>query len=116
MSLNDLIMDPLRGRTSLARVFWLYGIVGSLLYGALELFLNPDNAILMRIYEIGSIAFLTYVTVATYRCAANCRSPALARMARISAILSLFLIPLIAYIDLTGSVSIESILGEQLPE
>jgi hypothetical protein len=93
-----------------------YSIFGSLLYGALEFLLNPDNAFVMRVYEIGSIVFLTYVTVATYKCAANCKSAVLARVARVSAIISLLLIPLIAYVDLTGSITIASLLGEPLPE
>jgi ABC-type uncharacterized transport system permease subunit len=116
MNLKAFIMEPLQGKTSLARVFWLYSIVGSLVYGAIEFLLNPENALLMRLYEIGSIVFLVYVTVATYKCAANCKSKAIARLARVSAIITMLLIPLIAYVDLTGSITIASLLGEQLPE
>jgi hypothetical protein len=52
------------------------------------------------------------VTVATYRCAGNCASKFWARMARISAVLSLLLLPVLAYLDLTGALGL-ALLGEQ---
>jgi hypothetical protein len=116
MTVAAFFKNPLEGKTSLSRVFWLYGVVGSLVYGAIELFLNPENQFVMRIYAIGGIAFMAYVTIATYKCAANCASPALARVARVSAVISLLLLPVIAYLDLTGSLTLASLMGEQLPE
>jgi len=101
--------DPLLGKTTLSRVFWLYGVLGSLLYGAIELFLDPENAVLMRIYMIGGVIITAYVIVATYRCAGNCKSPAVARVARISAIISLLLLPVFVYFDLTGALSLSSL-------
>jgi hypothetical protein len=105
----QFIKDPLLGKTSLSRVFWLYGVVGSLLYGALELFLNPENALLMRIYMIGGVIYTAYVIVATYRCAGNCRSPMIARLARISAVISLLLLPVLVYLDVSGSLTLSSL-------
>ncbi len=116
MSIETFIKEPLQGKTSLSRVFWLYVVVGSLLYGAIELFLNPESQWLMRIYAIGGLIFSIYVTVATYRCAGNCRSPTLARFVRISAIISLLLLPVLAYLDFTGSLSLTDLLGGRLPE
>jgi hypothetical protein len=107
------LKDPLLGKTSLSRVFWLYGVVGSLLYGAIELFLNPENAVLMRLYMIGGVVLTGYVIVATYRCAGNCKSPLLARIVRVSAVISLLLVPVFAYLDLTGSLTLSS-LGVEL--
>lgn len=100
------ITDPLAGRASLARVFWLYGIVGSLAYGALEFWVDPGNAIAMRLYVVGGLLFSAYTAVCTYRCAGNCRSQALGRMARISAVCSLVLLPVIAYLELTDAVDV----------
>ena len=97
------------GKTSLSRVIWLYSIVGSLLYGAIELFLNPENAVLMRLYTIGGVIFSVYIIVATYRCAGNCKSPALARFVRVSAVISLLLLPVLVYLDLTGSLTLSSL-------
>ncbi|MGO9949489.1 MAG: hypothetical protein ACLPWG_21890 [Steroidobacteraceae bacterium] len=107
------LKEPLLGKTSLARVFWLYGVVGSLLYGAIELFIDPGNELLMRIYVIGGIIFSVYVTAATYKCAANCKSPAIARLARISAIITLLLLPVLTYLDLSGTLSLMALGGEQ---
>jgi hypothetical protein len=95
-------MEPLQGKTSLSRVFWLYGIVGSVLYGAIELFLDPGNEGVMRVYVIGGLIFSIYVTVATYQCAMNCRSAFLGRIVRVSAVISLLLLPVLAYLDLAG--------------
>jgi hypothetical protein len=116
VSIATFFKEPLQGKTSLSRVFWLYSVVGSILYGAIELFLNPENQWVMRIYAIGGLLFTVYAIVATYRCAANCRSPALARVVRISAIISLLLLPVLFYLDLTGSLSLAGLLSGQLPE
>jgi hypothetical protein len=111
--MTAFLKDPLLGKTSLSRVIWLYFVVGSLLYGAIELFLNPENVVLMRLYMIGGVILQLYVIVAVYRCAGNCKSPLLARMARISAVISLLLVPVFVYLDLTGSLTLSS-LGVEL--
>jgi hypothetical protein len=115
MSVNSFLKEPLQGKTSLSRVIWLYGVVGSLLYGAIELFLDPGNVVVMRLYAIGGLIFSVYVTLATYRCAANCRSPLLAKVVRVSAIATLVLLPVITYFELTGVLTLSALLGgEQL--
>jgi len=101
-----ILTEPLEGKTSLDRVFWAYGVVGSLLYGALEFFIDSGDPLLMRAYIIGGLLFGVYVAVATYRCAGNCRSKVWTRMAQASAILSLVLLPLIAYLELSGALDI----------
>ena len=106
------VADPLRGRTSLSKVVWVYGLLGSLVYGALELLLDPGNALVTRVYSVVGLLFSVYVTVATYRCAGNCASKFWGRMARISAVLSLLLLPLMAYLDFTGALSL-ALMGEQ---
>jgi hypothetical protein len=112
-SLAAFLKEPLLGKTSLAKVFWLYGVLGSLLYGAIELYIDAGNELLMRIYVIGGIIFSVYVTVATYQCAPNCKSPAIARLARISAIITLLLLPVLTYLDLSGALSLMALGGEQ---
>jgi len=101
-----LIKDPLEGKTSLSRVFWWYGVMASLAYGALEFFLDPGNAVVMRFYTIGGFILSVYAAVATYRCAANCRSKVLMRMAQVSAVLSLVLLPVFAYLELSGALDL----------
>lgn len=116
MSITEFVKQPLEGKTSLSRVFWLYGVLGSLLYGSLELFLNPENQFVMRVYTILGLIFTVYVIVGTYRCANNCKTAWAARAARVGAVISLLLLPLLVYLDLTGSVTLSDLLGGQLPE
>lgn len=116
MTIAQFVKAPLERKSSLSRVFWLYGIVGSLLYGALGLFLNPENQLIMRLYTLGGSIYTLYVIVGTYRCADNCKTRWVARAARISAIISLLLLPVLTYLDLSGTLSIDSLLGGQLPE
>jgi hypothetical protein len=113
MNVGAFLKEPLLGKTSLSRVFWLYGIAGSLLYGAIELFLDSSNDFVMRLYVIGGLIFSVYVTVATYQCAANCKSVVLARLVRLAAVISLLLLPVFAYLDLSGALTLMALGGEQ---
>jgi len=100
--IRSVLLDPLLGKTSLSKVVWGYGLLGSVVYGAIEFVLDPDNEMAMRLYAVGGLLFSVYVTVATYRCAGNCASAFWARMARISAVLSLLLLPVLVYLTLAG--------------
>ena len=110
------LAEPLQGKTSLTQVFWLYVVVGSLLYGALELFIDPGRVWLNRAYIIVGLLFSVYVTVATYQCAGNCGSPWLAKLVRVSAVISLLLLPVAAYLELSGALSMSLLQDLQLPE
>lgn len=103
MSVWTAINDPLQGKASLSKVFWVYGILGSVVVSALGLLVDPGNELMMRIYTLLSVLFSVYATVATYRCAGNCASKTLARFVRISAVISLIVIPVFAYLELTGA-------------
>ncbi len=114
MSLWAAIRDPLRGRISLSKVVWLYGLGGSLIVSALGLFL-PGGEVERRSYVVFGLIFCVYVTVATYQCAGNCRSKSLARLVRVCAVLSLVLLPVFAYLDFTGALdlALTGLRGEQ---
>ncbi len=116
MTITEFVKQPLEGKTSLSRVIWLYGLVGSLVYGSLELFLNPENQFVMRVYTIVGLIFTVYCIVGTYRCAKNTKSPWVARSARIGAIILLLLLPVLTYLELTGGVTIADLLGGRLSE
>jgi hypothetical protein len=107
MSIRAFIEAPLQGKTSVSRVFWLYGIVGSLLYSALGFLIDPGNAGLLRAYTLGGALLTLYVIVATYRCAVNCRTAGMARFVRVSSVISLLLLPVITYLELSGAFSTE---------
>jgi hypothetical protein len=104
------ISKPIEGKTSLSRVFWLYGVLGSILVSAAELLINPTNVWQLRIYVVLSLLFSLYVTVATYRCAGNCGSRLVAVLARISAIISLLALPFVAYFGFNGTLELANYL------
>jgi hypothetical protein len=105
------IMDPLRGQTSLGRVIGWYGIVGSLVYSALGLLIDVESDRAMRAYTIGGLIYSVYVTIATYRCAASMRSSFARNLVRVSALLSLALLPLLAYLALSGALTLTALGG-----
>jgi hypothetical protein len=106
MSLWTAIQDPLRGKTSLAKVFWLYGLLGSILVSVIGLAFDSSNVFAMRFYTVFGLLFSVYVTIATYQCAGNCGSKSLAQFVRISAVISLVLLPVLAYLELTGALDL----------
>jgi hypothetical protein len=106
MSLGSFLMEPLQGKTSLPKVFWLYGLLGSVLVSALGLAVDTGNALAMRVYMVLSLLFTVYVTVATYQCAENCQSKFLARLARISAVISLVALPVLTYLYFSGAMDV----------
>lgn len=109
------IRDPLQGKTSLAKVFWLYGVLGSLLVSAIGLLIDPGNERALRLYGVFGLTFSVYLTIATYRCAGNCQSKSLARFVRISALVTLVVLPVFAYLEFTGALDLALIRmqGEQ---
>lgn len=114
MSIWTAIKEPLEGKTSLARVFWVYGVLGSVAVSAIGLFFDPGNEAARRAYVVFGLLFSVYVTLATYRCGVNCRSKAMTRFVRISAIITLVMLPVLAYLDYTGALgALVSLGGEQ---
>jgi hypothetical protein len=105
------VMDPLRGKTTIGRVIGWYGIVGSLVYSALGLFIDVESERAMRAYTIGGLVFSLYVTIATYRGAASMRSSFGRNFVRVSALLSLALLPVLAYLALSGALTLTSLGG-----
>jgi hypothetical protein len=105
------IMDPLRGKTSLRHVVVWYYIVGSLIYSALGLLVDVESERAMRVYTIGGLIYSVYVTIATYRCAASMRSAFGRNFVRVSALLSLALLPILAYLALSGALTLTSLGG-----
>jgi len=115
MSLRSFLTEPLQGKTSLSKVFWLYGVLGSILVSAIGLAVDSGNQFLMRVYIAFGLLFSVYVTIATYQCAGNCQSKTLARFVRVSAVISLAVLPVFAYLEFTGAldVALSNMTGEQ---
>jgi len=103
------LCEPLQGKTSLSKVVWGYGLLGSIVVGAVGLFIDSDNRFAMHAYTLFGLAFSVYVTIATYRCAGNCQSRLLAQFVRISALVSLLALPVLAYLEFTGALDLSAI-------
>jgi hypothetical protein len=98
-----MITNPLAGRASLGAAVWGYGLLGSLIYGVLGFGIDTGSARWMRLYTIGGFLYSAYATIAVYQCAHNARSRWRAVVARVSAILSLLLLAVGAYLYATGA-------------
>ena len=105
MTPKQFLQAPLQAKLSVSRVFWLYGVAGSLVYGCLQFFIDPGNTVLMRLYTVGGGLYSAYVIVGTYRCAVNCATAGMARFVQVSCVLSLLLLPVLTYLELSGALS-----------
>jgi hypothetical protein len=114
MTITEFFRAPLDGKLSVSRVFVVYGILGSLLYGCLEFLINPFNSFVMRAYTIGGFLYSAYVIVGTYKCAVNCKTPRMARFVRASCVVSLALLPVLTYMEWSGVFESELSQVEQL--
>jgi hypothetical protein len=93
----DFFLDPLRGRTRLWRVFWLYGIVVSACYIAIADALLPGPSIANRFVGLGALMVALYQSAALWRCAYNSPSPFVARIVRTAVAVGLIVLPLFIY-------------------
>ena len=102
----NFLADPIKGKTSLWRVVWLYSLVGGVVVTVLEAAVFPGGEASVKLLAVLDLIYSTYVTIATYRCAGNGTSPAVARIARICAVISLILMPFATYLMLTESLTV----------
>lgn len=91
-------------------MFWAYGVLGSVLVSACGLLVPADSRWGYRGYAVFGVLYSAYWTIGTYQCAGNCRSRGLAVFVRVSAVLSLLLLPVFAYLDLSGALD-RAVLG-----
>jgi hypothetical protein len=113
MSRWRFLVDPLEGRTSIGKVVWLYGILGSFAYSLLGLLIDAADERIMHLYTIGELLFSLYVTVATYQCARNCKTVFGRRAMRFCVVLTLLLLPLVTYLEWTGAFDLTSLRGAE---
>lgn len=101
--LPEFVLDPLRGRTRLWRVVWLYGFVGSGCFSAVGMFFLPasaSNSAIRSFVSVGLVLSL-YGLVALWQCAYNNPSRFLARFVRTAVVLSFIFMPLFIYLLIT---------------
>lgn len=91
------LIDPLSGKTSLGRAFWLYGLVGSIVFLAIGL-LFPPTPVGLGVYGILSLIVGILQTVILWRCAPNARSALVRRLVRLIIVAGLILAPVVVYL------------------
>ena len=96
--------DALQGKASLSRILWVDGLLGSVLVSALGAFIDPSSERLMEPYLVFAFLYTVYVSVATYRCAGNCRFKAMTQFIRLSTWIGMIVgIPVVAYLYFSGA-------------
>lgn len=98
MSVGAGIREPLQGRTSLRRVFWLYGVGASLAYTLVGLAVPSGGAAAAGLYLLGGSILGIYQLIALWQCAYNGRSRFIGMMVRVSVIVSILFIPVLVYV------------------
>ena len=106
-----LLSDPILGRTSIARVVWVYGVLVPLAYSFLGVLFEARGPFWMHAYTLGGLLLGLYVGVATYRCARNCRTVFGRRLVQVCAVLSLLLLPVLTYLEWNGALELTSLRG-----
>ena len=98
--LPKFLSDPLEGRSSLRRVFWLYGVGVSVAYMALGAFVPLDAVRPMLIYTLVGLALGVVQSVMLWKCAYNSqsRSHTLGRVLRLCVIAGLIVTALVLYV------------------
>ena len=95
------LSDPLTGKTSLGRAFWLYGLGVSLVYSVIGL-LFPETTAGFTVYVLLGLAIGILQCVILWRCAPNSRSAVLGRFVRAAVIVGLILVPIMLYLLFTN--------------
>jgi hypothetical protein len=92
-----LVMDPLRGRTPLWKVIWIYGFgVTAILLLVEPLFLG-SRLVHGIYYAIGTVVGILQ-SVMLWQCSYNAKSRAYGAFLRVLVVLCLLMIPLVLYV------------------
>src|SRR5260370_4689230 len=104
MTAVKVILEPLRGATTLWRVAWLYSFMGGAVLQILAILVVKAGASVQMV-ALACLTYGSYVTFAAYRCARNCPWPSLGRLVRFAALISLLLVPFVAFRIVAGGVT-----------
>jgi len=89
------LADGLRGKPSLARAFWVYGVGISVVYSLIGLLIDTQNLLVATVYLLFGIALGVVQTIVLWRCAYNSRSRFLGRIVRTAVVSGLILLALV---------------------
>jgi hypothetical protein len=89
------LADALRGKASLGRAFWVYGVGISVVYSLIGLLIDTQHLVLATVYVLFGIALGVLQTVVLWRCAYNSRFRFLGRLVRTAMVSGLILLALV---------------------
>ena len=101
--------DPLRGKTALWKVIWIYGFGVSVLYTVLGGILVPETPLGIGVYVLLGLLLGIVQSAMLYQCAYNSRFPAAGRWLRIMVIAGLVAMPLLLYVVFKNPESLTAI-------
>lgn len=104
--LSEILLDPLRGRTRLWIVFWLYGLVANGCYGAIVAAFVPSSTFTIRLFVFGGLILGLYQLAALWQCAYNSTSRPLARLVRTAVAVSCICVPWFIYLLITNHLAL----------
>jgi hypothetical protein len=94
----QLLSDPLRGKTPLWKIIWLYGFGVSFVYTLLGWIFAPETPLGIGVYFLFGLALGVVQSVMLWQCASNSRFPAAGRLLRGAVVVGLLTVPLMLYI------------------
>ena len=92
------LIDPLRGKTALWKVIWIYGFGVSMVYTVLGWIFVPETPAGIGIYFLLGLALGIVQSVMLWKCAYNSKFPAAGRLLRLLVVLGLLAVPLMLYV------------------
>ena len=93
----QFLLDALRGKTSLAKVFWLYGLGGSVGYSFLRWIFEPRSPVAVAVYLVGGLGLGLLQCAMLWQCAYNSRVRFLGSVIRAGVICGSVTLPLLLY-------------------
>lgn len=95
------LADALRGKVSLSRAFWVYGLGVSVAYSLIGLLIDVENHLGVIVYLLVGAALGVLQTVILWRCAYNSRSRFLGRLVRTAVLFGLLIAVVMFYVLFT---------------
>ena len=94
----NALAEPLRGKTSLWKVIWIYGFGASVVYTLLGWMFVPETPFGTTVYFLFGLALGILQSVMLWQCAYNSRFHAAGRLLRGVVVVGLLTVPLMLYV------------------
>lgn len=96
------LAEALKGKVSLSRAFWLYGIGISIAYSFIGLLIDMQNVPVVVLYLLIGLALGVLQTIILWRSASNSRSRFLARLVHTLMVFGFVLVAVMLYVLFTN--------------